>query len=77
MLRRPWVARSSAGRFAAVLFDPSYKPEIRYNKGALYFVPAICGPRRFQLPVACGQLGIKENRQLEAEVPQLPITRTA
>ena len=63
----------AAAGFAAVLYGHSHKPEIRRHKGVLYMNPGSCGPRRFQLPVACGRIEINENGQLEAKILELPI----
>jgi putative phosphoesterase len=67
----------AAAGFAAVLYGHSHKPEIRWNKGILYFNPGSCGPRRFQLPITCGRITINENgqpeNQLKAEILELPI----
>ena len=63
----------AAAGFAAVLYGHSHKPEIRRHKGILYMNPGSCGPRRFQLPVACGRIEINENGQLEAKILELPI----
>jgi putative phosphoesterase len=63
----------AAAGFAAVLYGHSHKPEIRWHKGILYFNPGSCGPRRFQLPITCGQIEIKENGQLEPKILHLPI----
>ena len=62
-----------AAGFAAVLYGHSHKPEIRHQKGILYMNPGSCGPRRFQLPITCGQITIKENGQIEAKIRNLPI----
>ena len=59
--------------FAAVLYGHSHKPEIRRHKGVLYFNPGSCGPRRFQLPIACGRIEIKEDGQMEAAILELPV----
>ena len=61
----------AAARFAAVLYGHSHKPEIRWKKGVLYLNPGSCGPRRFQLPITCARITIKENGQLEALI--LPV----
>ena len=66
----------AAAGFAAVLYGHSHRPEIRWNKGVLYFNPGSCGPRRFQLPVTCGEISVSENGQLEARILELPITPT-
>lgn len=63
----------AAAGFAAVLYGHSHKPEIRHHKGVLYMNPGSCGPRRFQLPITCGQIEIKENGQLEAKILELPV----
>jgi putative phosphoesterase len=63
----------AAAGFAAVLYGHSHKPEIRRHKGVLYFNPGSCGPRRFQLPITCGQITIEENGQIEAKILNLPI----
>jgi putative phosphoesterase len=63
----------AAAGFAAILFGHSHKPEIRHHKGILYMNPGSCGPRRFELPITCGQIVIKENGQIEAYILNLPI----
>ena len=63
----------AAAGFSAVLYGHSHKPEIRHHKGILYFNPGSCGPRRFQLPITCGQITISKDGQLEAKILQLPI----
>jgi len=63
----------SAAGFAAVLYGHSHKPEIRRHKGVLYMNPGSCGPRRFQLPITCGQITIDEKGQIETKILNLPI----
>src|SRR5580658_9245544 len=63
----------AAAGFAAVLYGHSHKPELRRNKGVLYFNPGSCGPRRFQLPITCGQIAIDADGQIEAKILNLPI----
>jgi putative phosphoesterase len=63
----------AAAGFAAVLYGHSHKPEIRRHKGVLYFNPGSCGPRRFQLPITCGEITIDENGQIEAKILNLPM----
>ena len=63
----------AAAGFAAVLYGHSHKPEIRRHKGILYMNPGSCGPRRFQLPLTCGQIVIDKNGQIEAKILTLPI----
>jgi putative phosphoesterase len=62
----------AAAGFAAVLYGHSHKPEIRRHKGILYMNPGSCGPRRFQLPIACGQITIDGKGQIEAKILNLP-----
>ncbi|WP_263359296.1 metallophosphoesterase family protein [Acidicapsa ligni] len=64
----------AAAGFAAVLYGHSHKPSIEWRKEILYFNPGSCGPRRFQLPITCGQITINNNGQLEAKILQLPIS---
>jgi uncharacterized protein len=63
----------AAAGFAAILYGHSHKPEIRRHKGVLYMNPGSCGPRRFQLPITCGQIIIHKNGQIEAKILNLPI----
>jgi uncharacterized protein len=63
----------AAAGFSAVLYGHSHKPEIRRHKGVLYFNPGSCGPRRFQLPITCGQITIDEKGQIEAKILNLPL----
>ena len=58
----------AAAGFAAVLYGHSHKPEIRHHKGILYMNPGSCGPRRFQLPITCGQITISPDGQMHAEI---------
>ena len=60
--------------FAAVLYGHSHKPEIRWSKGVLYFNPGSCGPRRFQLPITCGQIQIDDKGQVESSILRLPVS---
>ncbi len=57
--------------FDAVLFGHSHRPEIRRQKGVLYFNPGSCGPRRFQLPITCGRLELGDDGSIKAEVLEL------
>jgi hypothetical protein len=63
----------AAAGFSAVLYGHSHKPEVRHHKGVLYLNPGSCGPRRFQLPITCGQITIKEQGQIEAKILHLPL----
>jgi putative phosphoesterase len=63
----------SAAGFSAVLYGHSHKPEIRTHKGVLYFNPGSCGPRRFQLPICCGQILVEDAKPLEARILMLTV----
>jgi hypothetical protein len=63
----------AAGKFAAVLFGHTHKPEAYLKKGVLYFNPGSCGPRRFELPVTIGILTLTETVALQAEVVPLDL----
>jgi hypothetical protein len=63
----------SAAGFAAVLSGHSHKPVIAWKKGVLYLNPGSCGPRRFNLPVTCARILVKEDGQLEAEILAVPL----
>jgi uncharacterized protein len=58
----------AAGKFAAVLFGHTHKPDFYKKKGVLYFNPGSCGPRRFDLPITIGILTIDEDGELRAEI---------
>jgi putative phosphoesterase len=58
----------AAGKFAAVLFGHTHVPNFYKKNGVLYFNPGSCGPRRFNLPVTVGLLGIAEDGGLEAQI---------
>jgi predicted phosphodiesterase len=62
----------AAGKFAAVLFGHTHKPDFYKKKGVLYFNPGSCGPRRFDLPITIGILTIDEDGELRAEIIPLP-----
>lgn len=61
----------AAGKFAAVLFGHTHKPEAYKKRGVLYFNPGSCGPRRFELPVTVGILTVGEGGELQARVVPL------
>ena len=64
----------AASRFAAVLYGHSHKPEIRRQKGVLYFNPGSCGARRFELPVTIGMLTIQKDSDPEAQIVHLNVS---
>jgi uncharacterized protein len=41
-----------------VVFGHSHKPSIEERSGVLYVNPGSCGPRRFKLPIAVGELTV-------------------
>ena len=59
--------RPDAAGFAAVIFGHSHQPEIREDRGVLYFNPGSAGHRRFDYPVTVGRIRVREEG-LEAEV---------
>jgi len=63
----------AAAGFAAVLFGHSHKPSIEWKKNVLYLNPGSCGPRRFNLPITCAKIEIKENGRLEPVLLTLPL----
>ena len=63
----------TAAGFAADLSGHSHKPSIEWKKGVLYLNPGSCGPRRFNLPVTCAQIKVREDGRLEAEILQISV----
>lgn len=61
----------AAAGFAAVLFGHSHQPLIEHARGVLYLNPGSCGPRRFQLPIACARLTVYASGHLDAEIVSL------
>jgi putative phosphoesterase len=64
----------AAAKFAAVLYGHSHRPEIRRQKGVLYFNPGACGHRRFELPVTVGLLEVTPE-SLNPEIIHLDVPR--
>lgn len=60
------------GRFQAIIYGHSHKPECLVKNGALFINPGSAGPRRFRLPVAVGKLFLRDDR-LEGEVIHLTL----
>jgi hypothetical protein len=58
----------AAAKFAAVLYGHSHKASISRHKGVLYFNPASCGPRRFNLKVTMGYLHVASDGSIEPEI---------
>src|ERR1039457_2049376 len=63
----------AAGKFAAVLSGHADIPNFYTRKGALYFNPGSCGPRRFQLPVTVGLLTFSNVLGFRAKVIPLDV----
>jgi putative phosphoesterase len=59
--------RPEAAGFAAVIFGHTHQPEVREERGVLYFNPGSAGQRRFDYPVTVGRIRVRETG-LEAEV---------
>lgn len=49
---------------AAVVFGHSHRPEIRTDRGVLYFNPGSAGQRRFHNPVTVGRIRVREQELL-------------
>jgi putative phosphoesterase len=49
---------------AAVVFGHSHRPEIRRDRGVLYFNPGSAGQRRFHNPVTVGRIRVREQELL-------------
>jgi putative phosphoesterase len=60
-----------AGKFAAVLYGHTHRPDFYKRKCVLYFNPGSCGPRRFELPVTAGLLNVGERGDFEAQLVHL------
>jgi len=48
----------AAAGFRIVVSGHSHQPRIEERSGVLYVNPGSCGPRRFKLPIAAGELQI-------------------
>jgi len=59
--------RPEAAGFAAVIFGHTHQPEVREERGVLYFNPGSAGHRRFDYPVTVGRIRVRE-KGLEPEV---------
>jgi hypothetical protein len=67
----------AAAKFAAVLHGHTHVPNFYTKKGALYFNPGSCGPRRFELPVTVGLLTIDAHGDLKPEIVYLSVASRA
>ena len=57
---------------AAVVFGHSHRPEIRKDRGVLYFNPGSAGQRRFDNPVTVGRIHVR-NQELLPEIVDLAV----
>ena len=62
--------RPDAAGFSAVLYGHSHQPEIREDRGVLYFNPGSAGHRRFDYPITVGRIRVRAGG-LEPEVVDL------
>jgi putative phosphoesterase len=62
--------RPEAAGFAGVIFGHTHQPEVREERGVLYFNPGSAGHRRFDYPVTVGRIRARV-QGLEAEVVDL------
>jgi uncharacterized protein len=58
----------------AIVSGHSHKPLIEESAGILYLNPGSCGPRRFKLPVAVGEL-LVDGSKIRARIVELPAGR--
>jgi uncharacterized protein len=61
-----------SAQFAAVIFGHSHCPSQEARNGVLFFNPGAAGPRRFNLPITVGRLGIA-GTSLSADIVSLSI----
>lgn len=66
----------SAAGVRVVVFGHSHKPSIEERDGVLYVNPGSCGPRRFKLPVAVGELTVSGN-SVSARIVELNVHNAA
>jgi len=52
--------RPEAAGMDAVIFGHSHRPEVREERGVLYFNPGSAGPRRFDNPISVGRLHVRD-----------------
>lgn len=63
--------RPEAAGMDAVVFGHSHRPEVREERGVLFFNPGSAGPRRFDNPVSVGRIYFRK-AGLQAEIVELP-----
>lgn len=62
--------RPDTAGFSAVLYGHTHQPEIREDRGVLYFNPGSAGHRRFDYPITLGRIRVHAGG-LEPEVVDL------
>ena len=62
----------AAAGFRVVVSGHSHQPRIEERDGVLYVNPGSCGPRRFKLPIAVGELRISGN-SVKAKLVELKL----
>jgi uncharacterized protein len=65
--------KPEAAGFAAVIFGHSHVPNQELKNGVLFFNPGSAGPRRFQLPVSVGRLGVQDGQIVSCEILELQV----
>ncbi len=64
--------RPEAAGMDAVIFGHSHRPEVREERGVLYFNPGSAGPRRFDNPISVGRLQLRDGL-IRPEVLELEV----
>jgi putative phosphoesterase len=59
-----------------VISGHTHRPLVRSDRGVLYVNPGSAGPRRFSLPIALGELSLRDGR-LEPHIVELDATQAA
>ena len=62
----------TAAGVRVIVSGHSHKPSVEQRNGVLYVNPGSCGPRRFKLPVAVGEL-IVDGSSVSARIVELPV----
>jgi putative phosphoesterase len=65
------LAPAAAG-FQVVVSGHSHQPRIDERDGVLYVNPGSCGPRRFKLPIAAGELRVS-GKSVKAKLVELKL----
>jgi uncharacterized protein len=64
--------KPEAAGFSVVIYGHSHTAKQETKNGVLYFNPGSAGPKRFRLPVAVGQLKVKDGKVSSEIVEILP-----